>query len=178
MQIFGILKIANFWNFKNCKFSEFATLQIFGIFKIKDFANFLDCKFSKFSKSKTFGVFQIEIFLTLPNCKFFKFFKSKIFRIFQVWSFWNCPNWKIKKFWDFFNSENQIYTPKTGSFGIVYSFDIPHYSEFCQFSYLPFDINQFRRFNFSTFIPHSSGNFLDWQIHKKITSLKLFSFKN
>ena len=33
-------------------------------------------------------------------------------------------------------------------FGIVRPFDIPHYSQFCQFSYLPSDTNQFSPFLF------------------------------
>ena len=65
------------------------------------------------------------------------------------------------KFQKIFNLDNQSLAPKIGNFGIVRPFDIPHDSQFCQYSYLLFDINQFRRFNFSTFITYSSGNFLD-----------------
>ena len=102
----------------------------------------------------------------------------QFFEISSIWSFWNCLNWKIQRFRDFFNLENQSLAPKFGNFGIVRPFDIPHYSQFCNFSSLPFDINQFRRFIFLTFIPYSSGNFLDWQIHKIIKFLKLFNFEN
>ena len=40
---------------------------------------------------------------------------------------------------------------KLSSFGIVRLFDILHYSQFCQFSYLPFDINLFRSFIYAIF---------------------------
>ena len=118
---------------------------------------------------KIFGIFKIEFFFNFQNYKFletsklnsFEFSKLQIFEISQIENFLNCPNWKIKKFENFFNSENQSLGPKIGNFGIVRPFDIPHFSQFFQFSNLLFDINQFRRFSFSTFISYSSGNLLD-----------------
>ena len=92
--------------------------------------------------------FEIVIFK-----KFLEFYKFEVFGIVQIE--------KLKNFEIFFNLENQNLAPKIGNFGIVDPFDIPHYSQFCHFSYLPFDINQFRCFNFSTIISYSSGNFLD-----------------
>ena len=53
--------------------------------------------------------------------------------------------------------ENQNLAPKIGNFGIVRLFDIPHYSQFCQFSYFPFksifsiSISYFSEFGRSTF---------------------------
>ena len=89
------------------------------------------------------------------NCKFFElatlqileFSKLKIFLIFQIRSFWIVQIGKWRNFEILFNLENQCLVPKIGNFGIIRPFDIPHYSQFCQFSYLPFDINKFRRFN-------------------------------
>ena len=74
--------------------------------------------------------------------------------------------------------ENQSLAPKICNFGIVRPFDIPHYSKFCQFSYLLYGINQFRRFDISTFISYSSENFLDWQVPKIIKFLKFFNSEN
>ena len=119
-----------FWNWK--------IWEIFNILENANFSNFPHCKFFEFSKL---------IFFLFAKLKFFVFAKLQIFQIFQTWSFWNYSNWKIKKFQDFFNLENQSLARKIGNFGIVRPFDIPHYSQFCQFSYLFFDINQFRRFN-------------------------------
>ena len=109
-----------------------------------------------------FGTFQIENFIELSKFKVF----------------WNCPNWKTKKFRDISNLKNQSLAPKIANFEIVRPFDIPHHSQFCQFSYLPFVINQFRRFNFSTFISYSGGNSLDRRIHEIIRFMKLFNFEN
>ena len=41
---------------------------------------------------------------------------------------------------------------------MVRPFDIPHHAQFRQFSYFPFDINQFRRFDFSIFISNFSDS--------------------
>ena len=71
-----------------------------------------------------------------------------------------------------------MFGSKTDNFEIVRPFDIPHYSQFFQFLYSPFDINQFRRLNFWTFILYSTGIFLDWQIYKIIKFLKLFNSEN
>ena len=46
--------------------------------------------------------------------------------------------------------ENQNLAPsKIGNFGIFRPFDIPHYSQFCQFSYFPIVINQSSQVSFS-----------------------------
>ena len=155
--MFEIEKFQKFDVFRNWKIWE-----MFRIFEIANFSKSPHCKFLEFSKL---------IFL--------EFFKLKCLRIFQIWSFWNCPNWKINKFQDFCSIwKLKVWPPKIRNFGIVHPFDIPHYSQFCQFSYLPFDINQFRCFNFSTFISYSSGNFLDCQIHRIINFMKWFNSEN
>ena len=46
---------------------------------------------------------------------------------------------------------------KMGNFEIVCPFDIPHYSQFCQFSYFPFDINQFSQFVFPILVTRKFG---------------------
>ena len=114
------------------------------------------------AKLKIFGIFQIENLSNFSNMKFLE------------WS--KLENWEISSF--FFDLENQSLASKIGNFGIIHPFDISHYSQFFQFSYLPSDINQFRHFNFSTFISYSIRKFLDWQIHKTIKFLKLFNFEN
>ena len=138
LEIEHFQKFDVFWNWK--------IWEIFNILENTNFSNFPHYKFSECSKL-IFFYFQNYKFLEISRLNFFEFAKLQIFRIFQTWSFWNCPNWKIKKFQDFFNLENQSLARKIGNFGIVRPFDIPHYSQFCQFSYLFFDINQFRRFN-------------------------------
>ena len=71
---------------------------------------------------------------------------SEILEFGDLTKFQNFPIWKINKFIEFFsNQENQ----NLANFGIIRPFDIPHCSQFRQFSYLPFDITQFRRFNFA-----------------------------
>ena len=162
--------IGIFW-----KYLEFATLQIF---RIVNFLNFLNYKFFEFYKLDIFRIFRIDNLKKCSNWKLLEFSKLKICRILQIWSFSNCPNWKIKKFRVFFQFGKLSKLQKLENFKIVCPFDIPHYSQFCQFSYLPFDINQFRRLNFSTFISYSSGKFVDWKIRKIIKFLKLFKFKN
>ena len=112
---------------------------------------------------------QIANFWNFLNLKFFEFSKFEVFGIVQIG--------KLRNFEIFFNLENQTLAPRIGNFEIVLPFDVPHYSQFCQFSYLPFDMNQFRCFKSLTFIPYSSGNSLDWQIHKIIKFLKLFNFE-
>ena len=44
--------------------------------------------------------------------------------------------------------------PKINNFEIVRPSDIPHYSQFRQFPYSPFDINQFSQFLFPTSMTH------------------------
>ena len=41
-----------------------------------------------------------------------------------------------------------------GNLRLVRLFDIPPYSQFCQFLYLPFDINQFSQFLFPILLTH------------------------
>ena len=45
--------------------------------------------------------------------------------------------------------ENYQNSRKLANFEIVCPFDIPHYLQFWRFSYLPFDLKEFRRFIFS-----------------------------
>ena len=175
MQIF---KIWISWNFPNWKIEKF-----------RDFIQFRKSKFD--SKNWQFwnrsiihrmvNSWDINIF---PNCSILKKFYSSNFTNCKFLEFSNCKFLtfeffgilligKLRNFEILFNLENQSLTPKIGNFGIVHPFDIAHYSQFRQFSHLSFDINQFQRFNFLTFISYSSGNFLDWQIHKIIKFLKL-----
>ena len=120
-------------------------------------------KLNLFLFTKLPGISYIEYFSNFPN--FPKFLElSKL------------ENSEISRF--FFNFKSQSFAPKIGNIGNVRPFDIPHFSQFCQISYFPFDINQLQRFNVSTLISYSSKNFLDWQIHTIIKFLKLFNFEN
>ena len=156
-----ICDIANFWNVTNWTFLESYKSTIFKIFKNEIFLKFPNWFFFEFANYKL---------CSFPNWKFFEFSKFEVFSIVQIV--------KLRNFDIFFNLENQSLASKLVNFGIVSPFNIPHYSQSCQSSYLPFDINQFRRLIFSTFISYPSQNFLDWQIHKIIKSLKLFNFEN
>ena len=178
LQKLAICHIVNFRNLKIRKFFEFLKLQFFLFFQIKNLWNFTNWTFgicqidnlTNFQKRKCLGISRLNFFLNFPNTKFFEFSNFEVFEIVQIG--------KLRNFDIFFNLENLSLASKIGNFGIVRPFDIPHYSQFCQFSYLPFDINQFRRFNFLTFISYTSGNFLDLQIHTIIKFPKLFSFEN
>ena len=117
-----------FWLF------EYSKYRI--IYKIGNLWNrdsFPNCKILKI-----FEIFEIDKFCYFPNCKFLEF-----------------P--KINKFRDFFNLENQNLTSKISNCGIVRPFDIPHYSQFCRFSYLPFDIDQFFQFLFPILVTRRVG---------------------
>ena len=103
-------------------------------------------KLNLFLFTKLPGISYIEYFSNFPN--FPKFLElSKL------------ENSEISRF--FFNFKSQSFAPKIGNIGNVRPFDIPHFSQFCQISYFPFDINQLQRFNVSTLISYSSKNFLD-----------------
>ena len=84
-----------------------------------------------------------------PNCKYFEFSKLPIFAMVQIGILSNIYN--------FLNSETQNFTQKIGNFVIVRPFDILYYSQFCQSSYLPFDINQFFPFLFSRSLTRNFG---------------------
>ena len=135
-----------------------------------NFSNFSNSTFLEFYKLVISRIFQIENLKKISNWNFLEFSKFKFPGNAQI------RKWKNSEI--FFNLENQSLAPKKGKFGIVHPFDIPHYSQFCQSSYLPIDKNQFRRFNFLIFISYSSENFLDSQIHKIIKFQKLFNFEN
>ena len=81
--------------------------------------------------------------------------------------FLKFQNFQINKYPKKFNLKNQNLPTKFVNFGIFRPFGIPHDSQLCQFLYLPFDTNQFRRFNFSIFISYfsDSGKFVS---HSKI----------
>ena len=164
--------LGNFPNFTNCKFLGFGTMQIFRIFQKVNFVQFPNCKFFEFYKLNLLWNILYPRFLNFPNWNFFELSKFEVFGIVQIG--------KLRNFEIFFNLENQSLAPKIGSFEIARPFDIPHYSQFCQFSYFPSDIYiyQFRCFNFSTFISYPSENFLDQQIYKIIKFLKSFNFEN
>ena len=73
-------------------------------------------------------------------------------------NFWNFPNRKLLYFQNFIISKIKIWLQKLAIFGIICQFDIPHCSQFCKHLYLPFDSNQFRRFNFTIFISYLSDS--------------------
>ena len=85
-------------------------------------------KFLEFFKLQIFEFYKLDIFHS-TNCKFFEFSKFEVFGIVQVR--------KLENFKIFFYLVNQSLAPKIGNFGIVHPFDIPHYTQFCQFSYFP-----------------------------------------
>ena len=66
---------------------------------------------------------------------------------------------KLTNFEIFFNLENQSLASKIANFKSVHWFDIPHYSQFFQFSYLPFDIKQFSQFLFLILVSRKLGRF-------------------
>ena len=113
-----------------------------------------------------FGTFQIKIFSNFPNLKFLELSKlenKEISRFFSIW--------KIKI--------------RLQKLAILKLFVLSIFRTTCNFEnshicplFLSFDINQFRRFNLSTLISYSSGNFLDWKIHNIIKFLQLFNFEN
>ena len=60
----------------------------------------------------------------------------------------------MNEFQKFVNLANENLVPKISNFWIVHPFDIPHFSQFCEYLYLTFEINQFRCFNFLIFISY------------------------
>ena len=144
---------------------------------------------------KIFVTFQIANFSNFPKlnilwiCAFSEFFKLTMFGIFQngdfwnslIVNFWNRPNYKINNFLECFQFGKQNFTPKIGNFEIFLPFDIPHCSQYCQFSSLPFDINQFSQFLFPILVTRKFGRstFERWLILKFETSdvLKLYCLK-
>ena len=121
--------------FEIIKFGKFLEISKLEIVRISS-----NCKFSDFSQLPIFGIFQIANFRISPNCKFSGFFKIEIF--------WNRPNWKIIKFLDFVQFGKLKFGSKNWQFWNCSC--IPHYLQFCQFSYLPFDMNKFSQF----LLPH------------------------
>ena len=103
--------------------------------------------------------------------QFLEFSKSQIFS-----NFLNC------KFCEFFKSQEPKFGWKIGNFGTVRPFDIPHYSQFRQFSYFSFDINQFSQFLFPTLVTRKFGRstFVRPLVFKFETSaiLKFYCLKN
>ena len=82
-----------------------------------------------------------------------------IFEIVKLTNFPNFGIWKINKLIEFYPIwKTKIWLQKLANFRIVRPFDIPHYSEFREFSHFPVDINQFRRYKFLIFIPHFSDS--------------------
>ena len=73
---------------------------------------------------------------------------------------------KINKFLNFF----QFVKQKFSNFEIFQPFKIPHYSQFCQFSYSPIDINQLSQFLFSILVTHKFG-------YSAFEHLLIFEFK-
>ena len=81
---------------------------------------------------------------------------------FSKWKIDKFPNFiilKISKFTVFFPIwKIKIWLLKLSNFEIVRPFKIPHRSRFRRFSYLPFDVNQFRRLNFWILISYFSDS--------------------
>ena len=132
--------------------TKFCNLKIYRIFQNENFWNFKNCKLLEFSKLKIYGI---------SEWKLLKFLKLQFFSIFLIESFWQCPSWGIQK-----------------SFGIVHSFDIFHYMKFCQFLYLPFDINQFSQFLFPTLVTRKFyiWTFINFQI-RNVSHSKILLFE-
>ena len=124
-----ILTLKIFNNFWYCK------ILIFQIVKFWKFVNFLN--WAIIAILGNWLMFRIKIFWNFINSKFLEFYELEILGIFLVG--------KLTNFQNFFNLENYRN-----------SFDIPYYSQFLRFSYLLFDINEFRRFIFSIFIFYCS----------------------
>ena len=93
-------------------------------------------------------ILKVENLWNFPYYNFLELSKLEMFEIFDIIKFWNCPNREVNNRLDYFNLQNQNLALKIGDLRIVHPFDLPHYSQFCQFSYLPFDINQFSQFLF------------------------------
>ena len=128
-----IYKIKNVWNFDS--FPNRKILKICYFSKFQKFDDSRNCKIWEI-----FEIFIIANFWNFPNRKCFnlEYFRLEIFGIIQIG--------KLTDFYNLSNLKNRNLFKKIGKFGIVRLFDIPHYSQFCQFSYLPFDINQFSQF--------------------------------
>ena len=97
--------------------------------------------------------------------KLYKYFmnnekiNSKI-KLLNIFRYFDIRNFEILKYWSFYIPSFQISNPaqKLANFKINCLLDISHYSQFCRFSYFPFDINEFRRFIFSIFIFYCSDS--------------------
>ena len=103
-------------------------------------------QFSKLSNFKNLLIFEIVKFgklVYILNCKFVEFSKLEIHEIFPIskWTnFQNVTIRKINKFSEFFHLKT-IQILKIDNLGKFCLFDTSHYSQFCLFSYLPFNIN-------------------------------------
>ena len=111
----------------------------------------------------SYSIFYFRIFII-----FFSFFK--IIRTFEIYDFFS--HWKlfefskleiyeillIQKFSEFLQFGKLLKFQKLTYFGIVCPFDISHHSQFCLFSYLPFDINS-SQFLFSILVTFVSSAF-------------------
>ena len=64
---------------------------------------------------------------------------------------WEPSIVKLINYQNFTIWKNKIWLQKLANIGRVRPFDIPHHSQFRQFSHFSFDINQFRRLNFSIY---------------------------
>ena len=124
------------------------------------------CSNCSTSQNKYMLIYQIEIFkitIVLQIVDFWKFSNFRIwlfyefvkngnFMIFEIVKLTNYQNFgirKINKLIEFFPIwKSKIWLQKFANVGIVRSFDIPHYSQFREFSHVPFDlVNQFWSFN-------------------------------
>ena len=117
-------------------------ILILQIVKFGKFVNFFN--WAGMAALRNWLIFQIR------HC--WNFQNSKIVSIGKLTNFQNFTTWKTNKFSEFFKFRKLSKFKKLANFGIVCPFDIPHYSQFCRFSYLPFDINELRRFIFWIFI--------------------------
>ena len=105
-------------------FLEFSKFKILTIFQIEIFWNFLSSDYSQFWQ---FSYLPFDINQISYSSKFSKLETFGIYQSRHFWKFLNCKFLKFSKsqFWNFPSS---------------------HYSQLCQFLYLPFDINQISQF--------------------------------
>ena len=103
---------------------------------------------------KIFGNFQIEFFFNLSNCTFSEFFKFEVSGIAEIGKLRNFEIfliWKIK-----------VWLQKLAISELIVHSIFRTTRNFAHSHVCPLmHVNQFRRFNFSTFISYSSGNFPD-----------------
>ena len=156
------MKLGNSKNVQLVKFKKFVIWKIpkcMIVFQIEHFWNF-----DNFSSGQTLNLLNFE---NLPSFKIVKFGKLAYFPNWKFLEFSNLGIYEISRisqFWKFTNFQNFLYFGKLSkfrkltNFWIFRLFNIRRNSQFCLFSYLPFNINIFWRFIFSIFIFYFSDS--------------------